>query len=98
MFIPPLNTSDLQYRSGFEGGLIAWDCKHIVLYLSRVMRKSAICICENKGADHAFVFATHIVQSLYFLNQKFQASNGPLWLYSAVCVGPGRNSRIQCLS
>ena len=37
----------------------------------------------------AFVFATQIVQSLYFLNPKFQASGHLLWLYSLVCVGPG---------
>ena len=40
--------------------------------------KTGFCICENKEADQllgysAFVFATRIVQSLYFLNQKFQA-------------------------
>ena len=39
----------------------------------------------------AFVFATRIVQSLYYLNPKFQASSHLLWLYSPVCVGPGRN-------
>ena len=33
----------------------------------------------------AFVFATSIVQSLFFLNPKFQASNHLLWLYSSVC-------------
>ena len=38
----------------------------------------------------AFVFATQIVQSLSFLNQKFQASSHLVWLYSPVCVGPGR--------
>ena len=38
----------------------------------------------------AFVFATRIVQSLFYLNLKFQASNHLLWLYSLVCVGPGR--------
>ena len=37
----------------------------------------------------AFVFATWIVQSLYFLNPKFQASSHLVWLYSPVCVGPG---------
>ena len=37
-----------------------------------------------------FVFATQIVQSLYFLNPKFQASSYLLWLYSPVCVGPGQ--------
>ena len=47
------------------------------------MRKADFCICENKEADQlrgnpklisAIVFATRIVQSLYFLNPKFQAS------------------------
>ena len=37
--------------------------------------------------------ATRIVQSLYFLNSKFQASRHLLWLYSLVCVGPGRKPR-----
>ena len=40
-----------------------------------------------------FVFATRIEQSLYFLNMEFQASGHFLWLYSPVCVGPGRKSR-----
>ena len=42
---------------------------------------------------NAFVFATRIVQSLYFLNLKFQASSHLLWLYSPVCVRPGRKPR-----
>ena len=63
------------------------------------MIKPAFCICENKDADqlrgnreadHAFVFATRIVQSLYFLNLKFQASGHLVWLHSPVCVGPGQ--------
>ena len=41
----------------------------------------------------AFVFATWIVQSLYFLNSKFPASSHPLWLHSLVCVWPGRKHR-----
>ena len=41
----------------------------------------------------AFVFATRIVQSLFFLNQKFQASSHLLWLHSRVCVGPGWKPR-----
>ena len=66
------------------------------------MRKPSFCICENKDADQlrgnaqlicVFVFATHIVQSLYFLNPKFQASSHLLWLYSPVCVGAGRKPR-----
>ena len=51
--------------------------------MSHRMGKSTICIGENKGADqlrgnceadHAFVFAILIVQFLFFLNPKFQAS------------------------
>ena len=66
------------------------------------MRKPDFCICENKDADQlrgnaklisAFVFATQIVQSLHFLNPKFQASSQLLQLYSPVCVGPGRKPR-----
>ena len=41
----------------------------------------------------AFVFAIQRVQSLYFLNPKFQASNYLLWLDSPVCVRPGRKPR-----
>ena len=64
----------------------------IIDHLSLVIRKPAFCICENKDADliSAFVFATRIVQSLVFLNQKFQAPSHPVWLHSLVCVGPGR--------
>ena len=76
-------------------------------YLSRVVRKPAFCICENKDADQlrgnaklisAFVFATWIVQSFFYLNSKFQASSHLLWLYSLVCVGPGRKTRRQVFS
>ena len=35
-----------------------------------------------------FVFATRKVQSLFFLNPKFQASSHLMCLYSLVCVGP----------
>ena len=41
----------------------------------------------------AFVFAKRLVQYLYILNPKFQASSLLLWLYSPVCVGPGRKPR-----
>ena len=63
------------------------------------MGKPTICIGENKGADqlhsnceadHAFVFATRIVQFLFYLNQKFQASSSFLCLYRPVCVGSVR--------
>ena len=57
--------------------------KELIEVISKV-RKPAFCICKNKdadqpcskcSADHAFVFATRIVQSLFFLNPKFQVSS-----------------------
>ena len=63
------------------------------------MGKPTICIGENKDADqlrgnreadHAFVFATRIVQFLFYLNPKFQASSSFLCLCRPVCVGPVR--------
>ena len=48
---------------------------------------------KTKTQISAFVFAIRIVQSLYYLNPKFQASSHLLWLYSLVCVGPGRKPR-----
>ena len=73
-------------------------------HMSRLVGKPTICIGENKGADQlrgnreadhaklisAFVFATRIVQFLFYLNPKFQASSSFLCLYSPVCVGPVR--------
>ena len=49
--------------------------------LSRIMRKPDFCICKNKVTVKTvtaqlistFVFATQIVQILYFLNPKFQS-------------------------
>ena len=71
------------------------------------MRKPTICICENKGADqlrvnqeadHAFVFATQIVQFLFFFNPKFQESSLLLGLYRPVCVRPGWNCKLLVFS
>ena len=69
--------------------------------MSRVMRKPDFCICENKDADQ--LRGNHeadqrlcfrkIVQSLYYVNPKSQASSHLLWLYSPVYVGPGRKPR-----
>ena len=64
------------------------------------MRKPTICICENKGADQLrsnceaderlYVFATRIVQFVFYLYPKFEASSCFLCLYKSVCVGPVR--------
>ena len=74
--------------------------KQLKSEMSHVVRKPAFCICEIKDADQLrfFAFTTRIVQSLYFLNSKFQASSHLLWLYSPVCVGPGRKPRRPVLS
>ena len=57
------------------------------------MRKPAFCIWVTEKLISAFVFATRTVQSLYFLNLKFQASSHLLWPHSPVCVGPGWKPR-----
>ena len=70
--------------------------------MSLVLRKPAFCICGNKDADQLrgnreadqrLCFHYKVVQSLYYLNPKFQASSHLLRLYRPVGVGPGRNSR-----
>ena len=55
--------------------------------------KTQISFAVTAKLISAFVFATWIVQSLYFLNPKFQASSHLRRLYSPVCVGPGRKPR-----
>ena len=52
--------------------------------------KTQISFAVTAKLISAFVFAARILQSLYFLNPKFQASSHLVWLYSLVCVGPGR--------
>ena len=63
--------------------------------MSRIVRRPAFCICENKDIIDSFVlvFATWIERSRFYLNPKFQASSHLLWLYSPVCVGPGQKPR-----
>ena len=48
--------------------------------MSRDVRIQTLCICENKDAKpiSVFVFSKWIVQSLYFLNLKFQWSSSLL--------------------
>ena len=66
------------------------------------MRKPDFWICETKTQISfavtaklisAFVFATWIAQSLFFLNPKFPASSDLLSLHSPVYVAPGRKPR-----
>ena len=56
-------------------------------------KKTQISFAVTAKLISAFVFATRIVQSLFYLNTKFQASSHLLWLYSLVCVRPGQKPR-----
>ena len=57
--------------------------------MSHDMRKPDFCLCENKGTDQlrsyisASVFTTLVVQFLFHLNPKVQASS----LHSCDCTG-----------
>ena len=55
--------------------------------------KTQISFVVTAKLISAFVFASQKVQSLYFLNTKFQASSHLVWSCSLVCVGPGRKPR-----
>ena len=75
-------------------------------HMSRTMRKLAFAYEKTKGKISCRVPAQlnqHLCfpytdkKSLNPLNLKFQASNHLLWLYSLVCVAPGREPRRQCL-
>ena len=54
-------------------------------------KKGQISCAITAQLIHAFVFATWIVQFLFYLYSKFQAYSLLLWLYRRVCVGSGRN-------
>ena len=96
--------SSLEQFTNLNASMVSLAYRRSLLQLtqmSRVMRKQTFCKCENKDADQhfcnfdklisAFVFAPLVEQSLCFLNPKVQVSGHLLYLYSLVCVGPGRN-------
>ena len=62
--------------------------KTSILHMRKQRRRSAKLI-----SAFVFVFATWIVQSLYFRHTKFPASSHLVWFYSSVCVGRGRTPR-----
>ena len=75
---------------------------YIRYYLSRIVRKPDFAYAKTKAQIScavtaqlisAFVFATRIVQFLFYLNPKFQDSSLLLWLYRSVCVRHGRKPR-----
>ena len=85
---------------------IAWRCLCNAIWASfwenRIFAyakpKPQISCAVTTQLISAFVFATWIVQSLYFLNPKFRASSHLLWLHSLVCVGHGRKHRTPVFS
>ena len=57
-----------------------------------VKTKTQISFAVTAKLISAFVFATWIVQYLFFLNTKFPASSHLQWLYSLVSVRPDQNT------
>ena len=55
-------------------------------FLNMRKTKAQISCAVTAQLIIAFVFATQVAQSFYFLNPKFQAFNHLLRLYSLVCV------------
>ena len=67
----------------------------VLIYLSHRLfayakTKTQISFAVTAKLISTFVFATYLVQFLYYLNPKFQASGHLLWLYRPGYVGPGR--------
>ena len=87
-------------QCGFKERKCNKECQSVFKILhtlmSCLMRKPTICISMRKQRRRsasqklmgAFVFATWIVQFLYFLNPKFPFSSHLLCMYSSVCVRP----------
>ena len=99
-----------------KNGSFCMDCMLVIVfagidrfYLSRVMRKTAFCICENKRADQLCCNRTadqrvcfrYIFNSTIPLLSKSEISSQSrhlLWLYRPVCFEPGRKPRRPVLS
>ena len=62
-------------------------------FLAYAKTKTQISWAVTAQLISAFVFALRIVQSLFLLNPKFQASSHLLLLYSLVCVRLGQKPR-----
>ena len=85
------------------------DAAHLESYELHHEKTSFFAYAKNKSADQlrcavtaqlssACVFAIHKIQSIYFIYLKFQVSSSLLWLYSLVCVRPGRKHLRQVIS
>ena len=70
--------------------LIIFEPRREKIGFLHMRKQNEISFAVTAKLISAFVFAIRIVQSLFYLNLKFQASSHLVWLYSPVCVGPGR--------
>ena len=64
---------------------------HVIFAYAKT--KTQISFAMTAKLISTFVFSIRIVHFLFYLYLKFQASCHLLWLYSPVCVGPGRKPR-----
>ena len=64
----------------------AYEPRHETNGCLHKRNKDADQLRGNREIEHTFVFAIPRVQSLYFLNLKFQATSQLLLLYSPFCV------------
>ena len=62
-------------------------------FLPRQKQRHRISFAVIAKLISASVFATQLVQFLYFLNSEFPVSSHLLHLHSLVCVRPGRKPR-----
>ena len=74
----------------------SWENQHFAYAKTKTLisfavakTKTLISFAVTAKLISAFVFATWIVWTLFFLNPKFQASSRRLYPFSLVCVGPG---------
>ena len=68
-------------------GNVKWAASRENLLFVYTKTKAQLSCVETAQLISDFVFTTQIVQSIYFLNPKFQASSYLFRLYSPVCVG-----------
>ena len=68
-------------------------CHEKTRFLPMRKSKAQISFAVTVKLISAFIFATQIVQFLFFLISKFRTSSHLLCLYSSVCVRPDRKPR-----
>ena len=64
-------------------------------YMRKQRRRPALLTAQLISA---FVFATQIVQSLFYINPKLQATSQLLWWYRLVCFWPGLKHKLLVFS